>query len=324
MVRPVSLPRVAAEAAPSSARPLPTFSVVICTHNRAALLPRAVGSVLDQTYRDFELVVVDDGSTDSTAHVVSTFDDARVRYVHRENGGLSAARNTGVEHAGGRYVVFLDDDDFAFSHWLERFASAVESAPAVVSCGEVVTDDDGEVLRTTLPGELGPGFAGYEGWFLPGTFVVRRDAYEAAGGFRAGLPHMHQTEFVLRLLPLCRERGWEVTTIAEPLVQRHAGGDRRVGLENTRSIYDAMDYIVTQHEDQLARSSWLLAQYSAVAGVAAARIGDYPAARRHLRRAVRTRPRAGKHWARLALASVPPVGRVAWGRARAEKPESTA
>ena len=75
-----------------------------------------------------------------------------------------------------------------------------------------------------------------------------------------------------------------------------------------------MGYVLERHGDQLARSSWLLAQYSAVAGVAAARTGDYHLARRHLRRAVRTRPREWKHWVRLTLACVPPAGHLVWDR----------
>ena len=87
------------------------LSVVVCTYNRAELLPGAIRSVLDQSYEGFEVVVVDDGSTDSTADVVARVGDPRVGYVRQENQGLSVARNTGVAHASGRYVVFLDDDD---------------------------------------------------------------------------------------------------------------------------------------------------------------------------------------------------------------------
>ena len=165
----------------------PTFSVVICTHNRAELLPRSIDSVLDQRWSDFELVVLDDGSTDDTAAVVQQYTDARVHYVYQENQGLGAARNAGVAHSSGRYVVFLDDDDFAMPVWLERFAAALHGDPAYVSCGELLADDSGTVLQTRLPVPLGPGFADYDGWFLPGTFVVRRDAYDAVGGFLPGI-----------------------------------------------------------------------------------------------------------------------------------------
>jgi glycosyltransferase involved in cell wall biosynthesis len=292
----------------------PTFSVMICTYNRAELLPRAMDSVLSQHHPDFELVVVDDGSTDATPDVVRRYSDPRVRYVHQENQGLGAARNAGVAHSTGRYVLFLDDDDLALPRWLHEFAGAIDGEPAVVSCGEVLEADDGTPVQTRLPGPLGPGFADYSGWFLPGTFAVRRDAFDAVGGFVVGLEHMHQTEFALRLLPACREHGWDVRTIKEALVLRHVGGARRVGRGNTAAIARGMGYVLDRHHDQLARSPALLAQYSAVAGVAAARTGDYRLARRHLWRAARTRPRDPKYWIRLVLASVPPVGHLVWDR----------
>src|SRR5688500_5293442 len=103
----------------STGQPPPFFSVIICTYNRAAVLPRAIQSVLDQTFTDFELVVVDDGSTDATEVVVRAVADHRVRYVRRDNGGLSAARNSGVANATGRFVIFLDDDDQGLPDWLK-------------------------------------------------------------------------------------------------------------------------------------------------------------------------------------------------------------
>ena len=90
----------------------PTVSVVIPTYNRADLLPRAIRSVLSQTYWNCELIIVDDCSTDNTREVVSTWTDSRIRYIrHPENRHQSGAINTGIEHARGQYVAFLDDDD---------------------------------------------------------------------------------------------------------------------------------------------------------------------------------------------------------------------
>ena len=90
----------------------PRVSVVITTYNRASLLPRAVYSVLAQTYEDYELVIVDDCSTDDTPEVVRTFADSRIRAIrHADNMGQSAAVNTGIRLARGEYIAFLDDDD---------------------------------------------------------------------------------------------------------------------------------------------------------------------------------------------------------------------
>jgi glycosyltransferase involved in cell wall biosynthesis len=102
----------------------PTVSVITPTYNHAEELPRAINSVLAQTFEDFEYIVVDDASTDDTESVVDSYDDERILYIrHEENMGGSAARNTGIEQARGRYIAFLDADD----EWLpEKLAAQVE------------------------------------------------------------------------------------------------------------------------------------------------------------------------------------------------------
>ncbi len=99
----------------------PLISVVIPLYNGVAYVRRSIPSVLGQTYSDFELIVVDDGSTDDGPEVVRTFTDARVRLIRQENAGVSAARNRGVAEAQGTYVAFLDADD----EWEPQFLDAI-------------------------------------------------------------------------------------------------------------------------------------------------------------------------------------------------------
>lgn len=90
----------------------PLVSVVICTYKRPRLVVRAIASVQRQTYRNLEILVIDDGSVDETGMVVKRIEDERIRYIqHRKNQGLPRARNTGIEAAAGQYIAFLDDDD---------------------------------------------------------------------------------------------------------------------------------------------------------------------------------------------------------------------
>jgi glycosyltransferase involved in cell wall biosynthesis len=96
----------------------PFFTIIIPTYNRATKLPNAIQSVLEQTYTDFELIIIDDGSTDGTKEAVSGFKDERIRYVYQENAELSAARNRGVNEARGTYICFLDDDDIYLENHL--------------------------------------------------------------------------------------------------------------------------------------------------------------------------------------------------------------
>jgi len=100
------------------------ITVFIPTYNRAHLLPRAINSVLNQTYKNFELIIVDDGSTDNTEEVVKSFSDNRIIYhKHKENRGVLAARNTGWDLTKGKYYCALGDDDELLPHALETIVS---------------------------------------------------------------------------------------------------------------------------------------------------------------------------------------------------------
>ena len=90
---------------------MPKVSVIIPTYNAMTYLPETVESVLRQTYSNFELLIIDDGSSDQTVQWVSQLVDSRVRLISQENQGASVARNTGIAHAQGEYVAFLDADD---------------------------------------------------------------------------------------------------------------------------------------------------------------------------------------------------------------------
>ena len=89
---------------------MPKVSVIIPTYNRSKYVTKAIDSVLGQTYKDYEIIVVDDGSTDNTKEVLKPYTD-RIKYLYQENTGVSAARNAGIRAAGGQWIAFLDSDD---------------------------------------------------------------------------------------------------------------------------------------------------------------------------------------------------------------------
>ena len=107
----------------------PTVSIIIPTYNRAHLIDRSIQSVLNQTYQDFELIVVDDGSTDNTEDIIRQFQekDKRIKYIkHDKNKGGSAARNTGIKNSRGEYIAFQDSDDEWFPEKLEKQIEIIE------------------------------------------------------------------------------------------------------------------------------------------------------------------------------------------------------
>lgn len=105
----------------------PVVSVVLPTFNRMYCVRRAIDSVLNQSFQDFELLVVDDGSTDNTVSVVP--DDPRINYIKKENGGVSSARNRGIAEARGKYIAFLDSDDEWGADHLQNHVACMESHP---------------------------------------------------------------------------------------------------------------------------------------------------------------------------------------------------
>ncbi|NET34314.1 MAG: glycosyltransferase family 2 protein [Cyanothece sp. SIO1E1] len=107
------------------------FSIIVPTYNRANLLKIAIQSVVNQTYTNWELIIVDDGSMDHTRQIVTAYQqDARIKYLHQANQERSLARNRGILEASGSYICFLDDDDYLLENHLMTFWEAIEKYPS--------------------------------------------------------------------------------------------------------------------------------------------------------------------------------------------------
>lgn len=134
-------------------------SVIVPVYRGEELLKKCVGSVLAQDYRDWELILVDDGSPDGCGALCDSFaqEDGRVRAYHKENGGVSSARNLGLSKAAGEYVFFLDADDYLAPQTLSTLLAAIEKAQAdVAGCGVAYVGKDGH-MEGAEPPILPPG-----------------------------------------------------------------------------------------------------------------------------------------------------------------------
>lgn len=190
---------------------MPLVSAAIITHNRARYLEDAITSVLEQTCRDFELIVVDDGSTDDTDVVVAPYLD-RIRYVRQEQRGKAAARNAAVQLAQGELIAFCDSDDAWYPDRLARQLTAFEQAPDVgmVHGHVTVIDSAGRVLpdRTAaVQSEFGSAhrngatYASYASdcRCLSSTILVKREVFETVGPYDCELA-IEDYDFYLRVL----------------------------------------------------------------------------------------------------------------------------
>ena len=135
----------------------PLFSVIIPVFNRADVLATALSSVLAQTCQDFEIVVVDDGSSDDPAAVVERLADPRIRCVRQENRGAGAARNRAIDLARGRYVAFLDSDDRFLPHHLEAMARLLDGKPDTAGYARMIVDRGAGRTFLKPPRALGTG-----------------------------------------------------------------------------------------------------------------------------------------------------------------------
>ena len=132
------------------------FSIIIPTYNRANLISKAIQSVIDQTYGNWELIIVDDGSIDNTEEVVRSFKEPRIKYFKKKHEERSIARNFGTEKANGTYLSFLDDDDYYLPEFLEEFNNSIESnyRPVSVFMSEELLKSGQKYIEKRLPAKL--------------------------------------------------------------------------------------------------------------------------------------------------------------------------
>jgi len=171
---------------------MPRVSIIIPTYNRARLLPYTIQSALDQTYKDYEIIVVDDGSTDDTLAVLSQFENkVKVITQPHSGGGGAQARNTGIKAANGEIVALLDSDDLWHPAKLEKQISVLDSSPGllwVYSDSEVFDHDSGKSLfLVSQKQKLHEGDVLEElilGDFIPTpSHIVHRQVFDAVGEF---------------------------------------------------------------------------------------------------------------------------------------------
>jgi glycosyltransferase involved in cell wall biosynthesis len=187
------------------------ISVVITCYNYGKYLSGCLESVLDQTYRDIEIIIVNDGSTDDTDEVIKKYlSNPRVRYIKQRNAGQANAKNTGIRNASGEFVAFLDADDVWEKEKLEKQLRCFDNAEVgVVYCRAKYLNEDGNFTDFEMtPYYLQPRRGKVTEWFVFDNFVqfsssiVRKECFERCGGFDEALKMGIDWDLWLRLSPV--------------------------------------------------------------------------------------------------------------------------
>ena len=243
----------------------PSVSVIIPTYNCAHLINRAIQSILNQTYQDFEIIVVDDGSKDNTEEVVKGFKDKRIRYLrHDKNMGEGATRNTGIKASRCEYIAFQDSDDECFPEKLEKQMKVFEKQSSKV--GMVYTNmyridkrgkkhsfktpaimpDDGFVYRRALDYQLL--------CIGVGTAIILKKCFKKVGLFDERLPYYVDMDFFIRL-----SKYFYFYHISEPLYKYYA--TERSLSSNPKSLATSRKMILAKYFDDIKKDKKTLAKH---------------------------------------------------------------
>lgn len=197
------------------------ISVVIPLYNKEASIKLSLNSVLSQSYHDFEVVIVDDGSTDHSVSKVEEIQDSRIRLIRQENGGPSKARNTGVKNAKGKWILFLDADDELLPDALQYFDRAIKQNPSIsFICAPFYRQIQGKESLTYNYAEKiidNPFREYYLGRFFPrtGAFVCKREQCKQVL-FDERIRRFEDLEWLFRIY-----RQALVVTIKEPVLKNN-------------------------------------------------------------------------------------------------------
>lgn len=179
------------------------FSVILPTFNRRRFLEKAVMSILEQTFKNFELIVIDDGSCDGTDKLMSSFKDKRITYVYQKNQGVARARNIGIKLSKGIYIAFLDSDDFWKQEKLEKTTQYIEKFPDIkIFHTEEIWLRKGMLLPQKRKHKKPTGFVYKQSLALCcisiSTAVIKKEVFSFIGMFDESMEACEDYDFWLR------------------------------------------------------------------------------------------------------------------------------
>lgn len=289
------------------------ISVVIPTYNRAKFLPRAIESVLAQTFTDWELIIADDGSTDNTEDVLQAYlKDSRIRYIKNPNRGATFARNLGASKAEGGYLTFLDSDDEAHPDWLETFHDEIQKGAEVLCCGYRYYDYQGNPLGVNLPFNMGEIYENRVGRFTNGgVFILKKELFQEIGGYDENVKSGQHSELALRLIPLLSAKQIQIVNLYKPLIKVHVHKEEKIRKDDL-ALYEGTLYTLEKHRILFENHPKIYKNYLGIAALGAFRMEKYEESQNLFYKAWRLEPLSIKPFMRVLISMVPIIGKKLW------------
>ena len=214
----------------------PYFSVIIPVYNRASIVPRAIQSVISQSFKDYELFLIDDGSIDKTLTILNSYKSDNVHIISQENSGVSIARNNAAKKANGKYLAFLDSDDEWLENKLQKQYEYLESNPQTkILHGEEIWIRNGKRVNPKKVHQKGGGDQFIPSLSLclisPSTVVLEKDTFFEMGMFREDFEVCEDYDLWLKYTSL-----FDVGFITDPIIYKYGGHEDQLSQK-----YHSMD-----------------------------------------------------------------------------------
>lgn len=230
-------------------------SIIIPTYNRAEHITKAVNSVLDQSYADLELIIVDDGSSDDTKERISMINDSRIKYIYQDNAGACVARNRGIEMAQGQYIAFLDSDDVWHLDKLEKQIKIIQEKGADLVFSKYNRNESKKTKKGPIyykEGFLEPVSSVYA--IGTQTIIAKREVFEEFR-FDEDMPRFQDLELLLRI-----SQKYSMYCMDEALVEYNITPSSIS--KNPQKLYKAFVLMCEKHPDFISQYPQMAKQFS--------------------------------------------------------------
>lgn len=275
----------------------PKISIIIPFFNSESTLKRAVDSVISQSFSEWELILVNDGSSDQSERIAKSYlEDQRISYIYQENKGVSAARNLGASKAKADWLIFLDSDDALRPNTFTIMNSCIDEYPDYDYFHFGICSISQKGAKERIPSK-----SVYVGK-LAGSIFLKRMVFEQVGGYDENLRFSENTELFHRI-HLSSVKFLQVPHISIDYYNSKAGGSK-----NTQNILHGLLYFLDKHKKTLSPNIKFL--YHQSAGVIFIRFKKIALARYHFLQALKIKPWKLPTWARLGLTFFPSLAKI--------------
>lgn len=285
---------------------MPYFSIIIPSFNRAHIINRVIKGILEQSFQDFEILIIDDGSTDNTKEIIEEYSiDTRIKYQYQNNAGVCAARNAGAKLATAAFLIFLDSDDTVEKSWLQDFHdSLVNQNYDIAYCNIIVLKPDGSTKMINAANPYGNNRG--KGADMAGSWAIKKELFLKIGMYDTQIKFGENSELRLRL----EFEKPRVVLVDKYNFNYYTSPDG--GSKNNQNKIDSILYTLNKHKAHYNKNIRVKKLYLQNAAVAAIRIGQVKKAHELFATALVDHKKDIKLWLQYFLTSNKNLARIKW------------